>query len=993
MRNIKNILAGTFALATVALIAGCIKEDYIGTCEQPEAGDITIVASLDKMKLTKATVEDNAVERTITHIDIFVVDSEGNIDWYERNADGNDKTQGQGNGYLKLSQKRTTKVNGNYLFEQGEVYKIYLLANSTQTEATMKSLLTKDALEALVEQTEKVYYTGMEEEAPQTFLMDAVAKLGNSASIEINPVTTPTEHLELKATFYRAASKVIVNIKQGTEVSFVPEGINSVLPQAEFNNLATKTSVLQIISPLADAGLANSDARNVDDKVLAWDADTKTYTVTAYTYSHLWEEGADNESALIVNIPMLWDEDGKDEEGKLEIDDPAPESWYKIPLSQDNEFGRNYCYIVNLTINAVGAPSELDIIELQDVEFVSLPWQEVEMEIGQNEPKYLVLNTDLVEIYDVNEDLEQLKFTSSSPIKSITLKDCYNHDDRGNIEANAEMAEKDGLFVYYIDKFGQKIQLGQDPGFDLKDVDHPAWTKADILAKEMNLYNKAEAAKQHIRAEVPQGQERALNGDIHIFSPINAVAGNEDLEWDSHFNTVRYLEFEVENIQGLTAVFRVEQTPVIVIKNMEGYFSYRDDYSIGDAPVYHNPNSFDTPYDKIAPVDRGPLHLLNPGDPFFMTAGFLPYHAHECTEDGVLKTISCTSSYKGYEELLYGGIGRVYHRTYSFGGPVEGTFHRDHYVDIKGNHLGSDDINTPTKYYQAIGPLYSEEIKNSDGTVTVKYYRRHYTGNFFETFWSKYVHKVYTEDGVNAEGKARKKGQADIVRQEGNDARDGWHIFEGYGYKFPSKYVNHRMYHIRVTATSDEYVIANPVLMDENGNATNDRSRGFTMEGDINARFVSPSFMVASQLGESSLPRNEFHYVVPGLEGIYYYAKRQCQEYVEARYDDLNDNNEYDPGEPVYHYNDWRLPTQAEINYLVKQQDMSRAMDKVLYAQQYFHASILPGTFTNESVLSNEIPNYDTSHQGYFMRCVRDAYVEPEPVIYDANYNIVNGKK
>ena len=200
MRNIKNILAGTFALATVALVAGCIKEDYIGTCEQPEAGDITIVASLDKMKLTKATVEDNATERAITHIDIFVVDSEGNIDWYERNADGNDKTQGQGNGYLKLSQKRTTKVNGNYLFEQGENYRIYLLANSTQTEATMKSLLTKDALEALVEQTEKVYCTGMEEEAPQTFLMDAVAKLGNSASIEINPVTTPTLSLRQHST-------------------------------------------------------------------------------------------------------------------------------------------------------------------------------------------------------------------------------------------------------------------------------------------------------------------------------------------------------------------------------------------------------------------------------------------------------------------------------------------------------------------------------------------------------------------------------------------------------------------------------------------------------------------------------------------------------------------------------------------------------------------------------------------------------------------------
>lgn len=981
MRHIKNILAGTFALATVALVAGCIKEDYIGTCEQPEAGDITIVASLDKMKLTKATVEDNATERTITHIDIFVVDSEGNIDWYERNADGNDKTQGQGKGYLKLSQKRTTKVNGNYLFEQGEEYKIYLLANSAQTEATMKSLLTKDALEALVEQTEKVYCTGMEEEAPQTFLMDAVAKLGNNASIEINPVTTPTEHLELKATFNRAASKVIVNIKQGTEVRFVPEGINSVLPQAEFSNLASKTSVLPLGSPLADAGLVNSEAKNVDNKVLAWDADTKTYTVTAYTYSHLWEEGADNESALIVNIPMLWDEDGKDEAGKLEIDDQAPESWYKIPLSQDNEFGRNYCYIVNLTINAVGAPSELDIIELQDVEFVSLPWQEVEMKIGQNEPKYLVLNTDLVEIYDVNEDLEQLKFTSSSPIKSITLKDCYNHDDRGNIEANAEMAEKDGLFVYYIDKFGQKIQLGQDPGFDLKDIDHPAWTKADILAKEMNLYNKAEAAKQHIRAEVPQGQERALNGDIHIFSPINAVAGNEDLEWNSHFNTVRYLEFEVENIQGLTTTFRVVQTPLTVISNKEGYFSYRDDFRIGNDPVQHTPIDFPgDPFGQIKPVDKGPLHFLNPGAPYFAISGFLPYHDHEVAADGDI-LYGCTT-HVDYEEMVYGFMYRDYYRSW---GPGLGTFHRAHYYyeeDANGKraHFNTHDISATDKYYQALTAVYEKQV---DGKT--KYYRRHFSGNFFVIFYSKYVHYVYKEDNI---AKNRKKGQADIYTVLPDVSNPNF--WNGWVARTRQK-PNHRMYHVRVTATSNEYIIANPLLCDDDGNLTNDRSRGLTAEGDVNARMISPSFMVASQLGESFLPQGTMEYKQPDMPFFYKHAKKHCQEYVEARYEDVDGDGKYSPGDKVYHYDDWRLPTAAEIDYLVNHQQISRAMDVVLSEQYYFHASKTPGVYTKETILSSQIDGYSTA--GWYMRCVRDAYVEPEPVIYDANYNIVNGKK
>ena len=103
----------------------------------------------------------------------------------------------------------------------------------------------------------------------------------------------------------------------------------------------------------------------------------------------------------------------------------------------------------------------------------------------------------------------------------------------------------------------------------------------------------------------------------------------------------------------------------------------------------------------------------------------------------------------------------------------------------------------------------------------------------------------------------------------------------------------------------------------------------------------------------------------------------------------MNDNHEYDPGEPVYHYHDWRLPTKAEVEYIVKHQEISRAMDKVLYAQKYFHASIDSNLYNEETLLSEEIAGYDTSHKGYYMRCVRDAYIEPEPVYYDENYNIV----
>ena len=967
----------------VFALVGCVETEELDN----------IIDTKDKVLLSVKTTtgvvtraEDTSYEERIDWLDVFFFNDDFTV--YHKERIDVSSAPVYKSGEFSISKKRSE-------FEENEGYYIYIVANaSTNLVSDEAGIESWEDLLALEQRDYDIHYSAFIDVdgdqafpgAPERFLMDGFVYVDGSREPANMPECvindTDVDEISLCGTLYRAAAKFIINIKEGESVEFQKELFGK-KPQYYINQLPVSTKVLPLAADeIYHPTTQNTQTTDINPYTFLWNDKDRSMTIVGYGYADDWSKlEYTKQTSMVFNLPMFWDKD-KDVPG---METESPDNWYKIPLSKDKKFERNTCYIINIIVNAVGAEEREWALELKDIEYITLPWQEVRMDIGDYNAAFLTLNTDLVKIYDSNIDENQLTFTSSSPIKSIILKDSFGHDERnGYFEAGVS----DGLDAYYIDKFGQKIQLGTDPGFDLKDVDHPEWTKAEILAKELKLYaDGIEPEEQYIRAVVWDEHKRALNGNITIHSPILAVEGNEDLDWNSHFNTVRYLEFEVENEQGITAIFRVEQTPLTVISNMEGYFSYRDDYRIGDAPVYHNPDSFTESYDKIAPVDKGPLHLLNPGDPFFMTAGFLPYHEHECTEDGVLSYV-CPPQ-KGFEELLYGGIGRVYHRSYSFGGPIEGTFHRDHYIAQDGRHLGGNNINVPTKYYQAVGPVYTVETTNSNGETSVKYYRRHYTGNFFETFWSKYVHKVYTEDGENSEGKKRKKGQADIVRQEGNETRDGWHIFTGYGYSFPSKYVNHRMYHVRVTSTSDEYIIANPQMMDENGNPTDNRERGFTMEGDINSRIVSPSFMVASQLGESSLPRNEYHYVVPGLEGIYYYAKRQCQEYVEARYEDLNDNHEYDPGEPVYHYHDWRLPTKAEVEYIVKHQEISRAMDKVLYAQQYFHASVESDLYNEDTLLSDEIPGYDTSHKGYYMRCVRDAYIEPEPIYYDANYNIV----
>ncbi len=624
------------------------------------------------------------------------------------------------------------------------------------------------------------------------------------------------------------------------------------------------------------------------------------------------------------------------------------------------------------------------------VEYSTVEWINKEIEVGGE--GFLVLNKDVIEIYNANIDADQLKFSSSSPIKRIMLKDIYKHERNGSFTEGTE----DGVYAYYMDKFGVLTQLSSEEGSD----------EAAVLA--------------NISASVKEENKKVLNGGIVINSPFI----NHEILGNSHFSTIRYLEFEVENEQGLKATFRVMQYPPVVITNVEGFYSYRDDFIIGENDaIHHNPDAFQGTFGKIAPK-RGnePIHYQNPASPFFTLAGFLPYHIHECNSEGVILSTSCPSAYEGYEELLYGFMERNYHRTYNFGGPIASVFHRDHYQDVNGNHMASQTVLKPgeneSNYYQALGLKYYDE-------ETGKYYRRHYTGNFFETFWPKIARNVHISNGtvdswewsyeygtvkdeVNNTGKTstqaiaygnkitieRQKGEADIYKLKPNENYDGWknNPYTRYLYKkwrFQSNrwkstkteyenfediaerdLSNHRMYHIKTIKPSSDYIIGYPTLEDENGNLTTDSSRGLTAEGKSNSRMVSPSFMVASQLGETILPKNEYHYVMPGVGGIYYYARRQCQEYVETSYEDKNNNYQWDEGEPVTHYHDWRLPTEEEIKMIVDCQEKSRAMDVLLNGQYYFYSSSLEGVYDENTVLSSEINNFTRS--GYYVRCVRD---------------------
>ena len=178
---------------------------------------------------------------------------------------------------------------------------------------------------------------------------------------------------------------------------------------------------------------------------------------------------------------------------------------------------------------------------------------------------------------------------------------------------------------------------------------------------------------------------------------------------------------------------------------------------------------------------------------------------------------------------------------------------------------------------------------------------------------------------------------------------------------------NVRNYHVRMMASSNEYTLGRPAL-DEHGYTS----------GDVeNSKLVSPSFVIASRLGA----------VLSTYSGLSNMSNEKkliafadhCKNYVEV--DDVND----DKKSPVKVYDNWRLPTEAELNIIIELQggvtDNADAIDYLLNGRYYMSASgpvynpkNTPGK-QNGQYLPPEGP-FDNPWDAtdVAIRCVRDAY-------------------
>ncbi len=158
---------------------------------------------------------------------------------------------------------------------------------------------------------------------------------------------------------------------------------------------------------------------------------------------------------------------------------------------------------------------------------------------------------------------------------------------------------------------------------------------------------------------------------------------------------------------------------------------------------------------------------------------------------------------------------------------------------------------------------------------------------------------------------------------------------------------NPRMYHLHLMISSDTYTTGVPR-----------QENGYTAQDADNQLVLSPSLMIASQLAVVS--------DCPSLE----LSADHCKQYVET----------YKEGNEVIHLDDWRLPTEAELEFIMKYQYLPNGvLDEVLAGRYYIAAS---GKYVTNPVRKDK--------DNYVLRCVRDAFITPNarnmPVVGSSEY-------
>ena len=155
---------------------------------------------------------------------------------------------------------------------------------------------------------------------------------------------------------------------------------------------------------------------------------------------------------------------------------------------------------------------------------------------------------------------------------------------------------------------------------------------------------------------------------------------------------------------------------------------------------------------------------------------------------------------------------------------------------------------------------------------------------------------------------------------------------------------NGQLHTLHLTSTSGQYVMGIPAL----------DSNGYTASDSDNANIVSPQLMTASQLGGTKAWSNADE------------VRRHCAQYAEKTSNGVV-------------YDDWRLPTRAEINVMIALQYRTGSAVKTLFPAKYYWCA--DGVYFNSNPNASEYDSGGSANWGDWyrvsetqpaVRCVRD---------------------
>ena len=231
----------------------------------------------------------------------------------------------------------------------------------------------------------------------------------------------------------------------------------------------------------------------------------------------------------------------------------------------------------------------------------------------------------------------------------------------------------------------------------------------------------------------------------------------------------------------------------------------------------------------------------------------------------------------------------------------------------------------PLKYVQNIAGWYS--TKDLDNWIDWERDQKKHDAVGYDRYWG-YYGKTSSDTWFDAKVYGTFSsyyGQKVTGIWEYEDQGRGKSDWQANVTSYTTSQANNHMYVIQITKSDGTYKIARPKF-------NNLKSDDHT---------VSPAFMLASQLG-----------VVRSFN-TFKDAANHCDAYVEVS---MNKKR----------YDDWRLPTQEEINSIVEFQNDKKAantMDRVLIGHYYWTAN---------GGRSNEVPGWTSENSPGAVRCIRD---------------------